>query len=510
VILANHSNRSTNQLDQGIAYRREPVPDSANALPLWRAAAQATVAIERSEEACDAESASCSATDEVPAPSPDELKRRSDAIDKNRKALELIDAGIERGRLQFPEIPDPETFGVALDLLSPWRDLARVRAWRVDQALADGDVRQAVHDVIALVRFGDLFSNADGVVVHYLCGVAFRGIATSSLLSMTSQRLPRHALEPLLEAINASLASPDGLEQSMIVDFHKTLLPLIDRIPHEAGIEDLIDILLASHYATQSKGLSDEPVPDVEERLVWRRERLLQILQGHPRPFDKAETIALIQQRLGEAIDELASPWVPGLIEFGTRVRQWQRQWHGRRLCRATRCWPFQLTPVCGVEGLGESDQARQWLAKMAQPLDRWFSIFRPISDREIPRVRHRLRAVSNPVGLLLAEHHAPFLTARSSRLQHRLCLEVCQAVLAIRIFETLRGRLPAALAEVVDAGIVGAMPRDPYSRGALHYSAHKRLVWSVGQDGRNRRGRFQHSPWCFPGFRVRWTVPVL
>jgi hypothetical protein len=62
----------------------------------------------------------------------------------------------------------------------------------------------------------------------------------------------------------------------------------------------------------------------------------------------------------------------------------------------------------------------------------------------------------------------------------------------------------------VVDAGIVGAMPRDPYSRGALHYSAHKRLVWSVGQDGRNRRGRFQHSPWCFPGFRVRWTVPVL
>ena len=509
MIRSNRDNRSGNDFDERIAYCREAVPDSQNAFPLWRAAAEAAVAIERGAEACDAGTGSCSVIAEAGMPSPDEIKRRHAAIEHNRKALELIDAGIERGGLQLPEIASPENFGVAFDLLSPWRDLARVRSWRVEQALADGNVRQAIHDVVALVRFGDLFSNAEGTVVHYLCGVAFRCFATDSLILMADQRLSWQAFEELFEAVNSSLQLPDGLERAMLVDFYATVLPLIERIPESAGIQQLIEVALTSDYGPQAPDLSGECLPDAETRLAWRHDRLLQVLQGHPQPFDKEGTIALMKWRLADAIDELRSPWAPRLMDFGTRLQRWRRQWHTHRLLQATRCWPFQLTPVCHVKGLGESDDARQWLAKMAHPLDRWFSVFRPLTDRDIPRVRRRLRSVSNPIGLLLAEHHAPFLTARQSMLQHRLYLAAAKTMLAIQMFQTERGRLPVALAELVDAGIVTAIPQDPYSRGALRYSSRDRFLWSVGQDGRNRRGRCQHSPKWAPGFCVRWKVPV-
>jgi len=51
---------SLRHLDQRIAYCRISVPDGQNAWLLWRAAAEAAVAVERPEQDCDAESCSCS------------------------------------------------------------------------------------------------------------------------------------------------------------------------------------------------------------------------------------------------------------------------------------------------------------------------------------------------------------------------------------------------------------------------------------------------------------------
>ena len=491
---------------QSVDFYRIPVPDAENAFPLWRAAAEAAVPIEVDEAACGAEACSWGAADEAPVPSQEEEHRRRDAVQKNHRALELIDAGVDRGRLQVPVIARPEDWDVGLGLIRTWGTLSRVRTWRIEKSLDVGDFQEAVRDAIALVRVGDMASNAGGIFVHYLMGVSLRRFATDALCLLARHRLPRHHYLELLEAVRLSARSSDGLQEAIVADFHLTQLPLVERLPESGSTEQLVDALLANFYCGEPCGLGPGPIQDLESRLTWRRERLLQILDGHSGPFDKAATISQMQQRVADGIGELESPWAVRLFDVAGHVREWRRGRNTYRRRWLGEEWPFQLNPVCPVEELGESQEVCRSLAELAAAVGRRRSMFLPVSDSVVPRLRRRIRGVRNIVGLLVSEHNAP-LEARSFMFRHRLYLTACQAMLAIRVFQTDEGRAPASLSELVDRGIIAELPCDPYVDRTLRYSRQRMLLWSVGEDRRNRRGDLDYTP--FPGHRVRWQVPA-
>lgn len=62
-------------------------------------------------------------------------------------------------------------------------------------------------------------------------------------------------------------------------------------------------------------------------------------------------------------------------------------------------------------------------------------------------------------------------------------------AVLAIARFEDRTGTRPATLNDLVAAGILTAVPADPYADRPLRYDAIRQLLWSVGADGINSTG---------------------
>lgn len=57
-------------------------------------------------------------------------------------------------------------------------------------------------------------------------------------------------------------------------------------------------------------------------------------------------------------------------------------------------------------------------------------------------------------------------------------------AVVAAREYEAEHGKLPNALDELVDHGMLSREPVDPFAMTAFGYDPDRRMIWSVGADG--------------------------
>lgn len=70
------------------------------------------------------------------------------------------------------------------------------------------------------------------------------------------------------------------------------------------------------------------------------------------------------------------------------------------------------------------------------------------------------------------------------------------RAVLALRLFEMRKRRLPEELDELVEAGILDSIPVDPFADKPLRYSRERRRVWSVGPDETDDGGGDRPASW--------------
>lgn len=198
------------QIDPRLVYTRVPLPDAENAYPLWQEAARWRVTGKLDPPADDQQDCvegTCFTTwrDKEPTwPEGEFGVRLIKLIEHNGPALKLLDLGIERGKLQFTDIPSPEKWNVGFDDVPGWRDLCRVRSRRILHNVLCGDFEAAGQDAIKQLRMGDMVCNGEGIVVHYLIGMALCGIAQSDILFLARQRTPARVLSDVLAAVERS------------------------------------------------------------------------------------------------------------------------------------------------------------------------------------------------------------------------------------------------------------------------------------------------------------------
>jgi hypothetical protein len=73
-----------------------------------------------------------------------------------------------------------------------------------------------------------------------------------------------------------------------------------------------------------------------------------------------------------------------------------------------------------------------------------------------------------------------------------------------------MHGRLPSALDSLVETKLLGAVPTDPFDGNPFRYSRERRVVWSVGQEGKNRGIVSQQDDPMNPfdeDFELTWRV---
>ncbi len=417
-------------------YRRSPLAAAQNALECWQQAVERFVKPDDERDFWGALVYGTDAADEGALLLGSEGQRVRALLARNAEAMRLLDAGVDRGHFQFPEFHDFERLADASKFASKLGELARLPLIHAKILSAEGDLVAAAEEVFRLLVIGEMICGGDGQMLHYLIGLWIRSAALRSIGRLGAQPdIPRPVLDELLHAVERSLRVPDGLAQSLRVDFCTVSLPQLDRTSDEGGLETVVDKLLAAYYSPHAPPAEEVGLADTAELaadwVAWRRQQILALLAGHPRPFDKAATARLMGTLTARIVREARYAEQFGDLTLMAKLHRLRRQFFRHRLQAKTRFWPVELTPgfPYGTVGRGNPPSGVQQTA--ASALDARGLL----TERRLAAARERLHKIPNPIGLILVEHLATF-DYSPFMFQHRTVAGNIRGLLAQRAAE--------------------------------------------------------------------------
>ncbi len=402
-------------------------------------------------------------------------------------ALRRFDAGLARPRFQLPRPSRPTRS-------SPWalvvRQAVMARAARIRVHIARGETAAAVAEVRKLLAIGPFLLSEEVGLFGWLIATPVEKIALASLrwlaacpdvdeAALRSIDVPtarvddvarvwrnevgRHWAESV--AAMEAATTPLGLAAALLTHMFPT-----------EKMAEVGDTLRAIREAILDDDSDKKAAPRASKRIVVLQQ-LSFLLNGHPRPFDLADTARLAGEIAREAIARLPRPW----RDEPCRVRP--------RLAERLAAWPATLRPL---------------------PLTRP----RSVDSKTLGSARDALRRVDNPVGCLLVLSQTGLDWTTDGGISRMLDVEsrylladarATRAIVALRLYERRHGRVPAALADLVAEDLLDSVPIDPFDGRPLRYSAQKRLLWAVGHDRVDDGGDFDSDEET-----CRWPVPAL
>lgn len=475
-----------------VRLRRRALADRENAYSLWAEAALHLAPFEITDFA-EFEERACISEQDLGYWLPTGAARGKlrEQIERNRRALETANLGLSLGRFQFPEPRGHEHFAEDAALLDFLRQLTWLRDFKARLHASCGEFSQAAGELTNSLRTAELALAGDGIIVNYLVGIACQGKALAGIHGLA--RLadsPAAAITEMLAALEHDWHGAEALAQSIRCDFHYYFLRQLAILSQCDGPQALVELLLQGFYSNASiLGCDEQPLgPHPDGRSEWRRQRLLELLEGHPAPFDVAPTLAAVSVKLAEVIRRGEAPWPAG------------RGLPGEERSLHEGGWPTQLRPDYPYDLLGPGAEARKNVEEFLESAPDFEGYWRVPDESTLAAARDKLRQIDNPIGRLLVDGaigvqpNCVDLLFRS-----RAWREATKAVLALRLHQIQRGRLPDSLESLVEAGLLSAVPADPFTDEPLGYSRQRALVWSVGPDGNMQSGE--------PPANLVWSV---
>ncbi|HUY87142.1 MAG TPA: hypothetical protein VMV10_00245 [Pirellulales bacterium] len=469
-----------------VRLRRAALADRENAYSLWAEAAAHLAPFEIAEYD-EFESRACESQQDLGYWLPEGAVRAKlrDQIEHNRRALETANLGLSLGRFQWPEPRGMEYFAEDTALVDFFRPLARIRDFKARLHASCGEFGQAARELTNSLRTAELALDGDGIIVTYLVGIACHGSALASMRGLARLAgAPPAAIAQMLVTVNRGWQGAEALAQSIRTDFHYYFVKRLESLSACDRLEALVDALLKGFYSDAPISWDEQPPgPHPDGRSAWRRQRLLELLAGHPAPFDAGSTISASSHELADLVHRSDAPWRAG------------RERSAEERLLPEEHWPAQLSPDFPYELLGPGPEARkavEELLELTQEDDGSLSNLADLARHwqapdgaALATARENLRRLDNPVGRLLAQSEIGVLPNCVDLLfRTRALREATKAVLALRLYQIQRGRLPDDLESLVEVGLLAAVPADPFADRPLGYSRERAVVWSVGPDG--------------------------
>jgi len=197
---------------------------------------------------------------------------------------------------------------------------------------------------------------------------------------------------------------------------------------------------------------------------------LLDLLSGHPSPFLAESTVSESSRALAEIVRRADEPWRPG-----------RKQSEENKLLPED-SWPTQLRIGFPYDMLGPGPEARRTVEELSESTPEFARYWRVPDEAALAAAREKLQQLDNPVGRLLADSAIGTLPSCVDMLfRNRALREATKAVLAVRLYQIQRGRLPDDMHSLVTAGVLAAVPADPFADAPLGYSRERAEIWSVG-----------------------------
>lgn len=460
-----------------VRLRRTALPDRENARFLWEEAARYLWPIESSEYE-ELATREFMGEQDLGYWLPEGAAREKlrEQIERNRRALETANLGLSLGRFQFPEPRGGEHFAEDTALIDFCRSLARIRDFKARLHASCGEFAQAARELASALRTAELALDGDGITVTYLVGIACQSKALDNMRGLARlPATPAAAIAEMLAALERDWQGGEALSQSMRCEFRYYFLEQLASLSVCDSLATLVDALLKSFYSDTSMLNFDEESrgPHPDGRSAWRRQRLLELLAGHPSPFEPGATVSASSRSLAEIVRRAEEPWRPG------------RKSAEESELLPEDSWPTQLRTGFQYDMLGPGPAARKTVEELSESMPESARYWRVPDEAALAAAREKLQQVDNPVGRLLAESAIGILPNCVDILfRNRALREATRAVLAVRLYQIQRGRLPDDLQSLVTAGLLTAVPADPFAEEPLGYSRERAEVWSVGPKG--------------------------
>lgn len=472
---------------------RVPLADEDNAIGPWKEALKALTPVEENPASCD--TACCGVAPAIPSLNlPDDAwgKACRENVAANRRSLELIDVGIDRGMFQFPE-PGPDDNAADMEFVFGLRQLVRLRHHYVRVLATDAQLVAAGSELLRSLKMADMVFHGDGHVVHFLIAIALKGIVLAGCEAFAfSPAATTQTLTEILVALERDTELNALMARSKRLEFQSRSLPIFERLAAAGTLDATVDALLENYFSLAPLPLAEKDAADavVDDRNAWRRGQIMHMLDGHPAPFDLGQTVRMAS----EAIVATIRDFEPG--PSGSTLRKATP----REGMLSESVWPSHLRPLVPYECIGNSPAARRYREELGMSAE-MLADLEPPSDAAIELARQKLREISNPIGRLLVEDDGEIVSPFSVG---RLPAEeiATKVILAIRLYFDRFWRLPSELGELVDTGLLPHVPIDPFDGQPLRYSCERGLIWSVGLDQADGNGD--------PAGDFVWRVPQL
>ena len=407
--------RLTEYLPPELVYVREPLAEEENAWGSWMEALEyAAIPDEEDETFWRLHFGDEETGERVDFPEGAEADAIRRILAENNRAFGLIDEGLRRGRAQVPEPTEGEDVdagcaGFKLSLIH------HVRSVRAKGAAAAGDLRAAAADYSAIYRAGEMMCRGEGDFVCYLSGFRDRGDGLNGIRRIAAdERAGRELLEELSGLIGSGRPDTDGILTSQSVGLSYTILNELDSIPEGGDREATVDELLNLYYAdeplawsvSEECGVKEprtaEEISDLRQRLWWRRERILFLIENHPEPFDKVETVRLLGRYCLRLFDVFRQAMCGEDVNIDVRTDLGLEEMDA---------WSMLLQPHVPCELLGEGPPMAGFAADQFRRImgdSTWNEAFPPVPTAcEWTEARNRLSRARNPIGKLIVMHLA-------------------------------------------------------------------------------------------------------
>ncbi len=435
-------------------YEFKAVPADENAIVNWRRAAGVEVALS------DKQKQIIKYCWTPGARQPDELDSLQSWFNRNKEALELFDASLQKTMAQWPE-RNPQNVQPELASLTL---IVRARLFEADQMAERDKFSAASKSLKDTLKMAQTAVEGDAALINYLIACSARSLTQDAILRLACRKeVPVSLLEELL----TNLPSLDS--ETNVYDH-------ILRVEFTHDYNGSLDLGKLSDEWSKMSGTNATVISTLYPDDLQRAFRVLldpSLIALHPKPFDsKAETEKSIRHYRIYRKNSLV-PWT----KRDSEVELDQEEGHANLVKDIS-----ELMELLKNESLPLSRQAAQ-------------------------KARATYLQIENPVGRIMATSIIGFMASDWKVCKVRTEREATRAFLALLIFERRKGQLPPTLSDLVREKILDSVPMDPFCGEPLHYSREGRRVWSVGDDGVDDHGTSGKLRWHEKD--VVWTIPI-
>ncbi len=378
-------------------------------------------------------------------------------LNQNQKALHLFDASLQKPRMQWP-IHDPNKTAPEL---RPLGYLISARLLEADQLAEAGHFAEATCSLSNSLRLTEFGVEGDASLMEYFIASLARERVQDGILRLAGHRqVPVACLQQLLGDLPELDAETNTYAHVLRVDF-----TIYDYAAYDP-----------KHISENwSKIAETNNAMQIFEQELHRPLRIVldpSLVSQHPLPLDMVANLANDARNYRIFLANALGAWT-------------------------NRSFIVEDERVASKTKFLEDIQPLMALVKDERL---------PLSRHAAQRARAAYLKIENPVGRILGLSD---LYDNGSRIfRYRTGRAATRTVLALLIFERQKRRLPAALLDLVEAGILNKVPTDPFSGAPLLYSRPRQIVWSVGENGMDDQG--SGTAWHFIGNDAVWKIPEL